>query len=58
MKIGIDVSQLAYERTGVANYLNNLVAQLLDVDKENEYILFFSSMRKRIQNSKFKIQNC
>ena len=57
MKIGIDVSQLAYENTGVANYLYNLVDNLLKIDKENEYVLFFSSLRKKIQNSKFKIQN-
>ena len=45
MKIGIDISQLAYSRTGVANYLKNLVEHLLLVDKENEYVLFYSSMR-------------
>ncbi len=53
MKIGIDISQLAYERTGVANYLGNLVSQLLKEDKENEYVLFFSSMRKNFQFSSF-----
>ena len=57
MKIGIDISQLAYENTGVANYLYNLVDNLLKFDKENEYVLFFSSLRKNLQNSKFKIQN-
>ncbi|MGI8420339.1 MAG: glycosyltransferase [Candidatus Levyibacteriota bacterium] len=49
MKIGIDISQLAYERTGVANYLRCLVEHLLEVDTENEYILFFSSMRNNFQ---------
>ncbi|MCL4418647.1 MAG: glycosyltransferase [Patescibacteria group bacterium] len=57
MKIGIDVSQLAYENTGVANYLENLSRNIIKTDSRNEYILFFSSLRKRIQNSKFKIQN-
>jgi len=57
MKIGIDVSQLAYPETGVANYLQNLVQKLVQIDKQNEYVLFFSSLRKRIQNSKFKTQN-
>ncbi len=51
MKIGIDISQLAYERTGVANYLKDLVMQLVKEDKENEYILFFSSLRKSFQFS-------
>ncbi len=45
MKIGIDISQLAYPNTGVANYLKNLLNALLEIDSKNEYILFFSSMR-------------
>lgn len=45
MKIGIDISQLAYQNTGVANYLGNLVKHLLKVDKENKYILFYSNLR-------------
>ena len=45
MKIGIDVSQLAYSNTGVANYLENLVRELIK-SKENEYVLFFSSLRR------------
>lgn len=57
MKIGIDISQLAYERTGVANYLKCLVEQLVAIDKENEYILFFSSMRKNFQFSMFNFQS-
>lgn len=52
MKIGIDISQLAYEQTGVANYLRNLVEHMIAVDKENEYVLFFSSLR-----NKFPISN-
>lgn len=46
MKIGIDVSQLAFENTGVANFLQNLVQNLVELDKENQYILFYSSLRK------------
>jgi len=57
MRIGIDISQLAYPNTGVANYLEGLLSELLKSDRENEYILFYSSLRTRIQNSKFKIQN-
>ena len=45
MKIGIDISQTAYQNTGVGNYLSNLVAKLLEIDKKNEYVLFFSSLR-------------
>src|SRR5687767_15029809 len=45
MRIGIDVSQTTYENTGVGNYLANLVSRILFEDKENEYVLFFSSLR-------------
>jgi hypothetical protein len=48
VKIGIDISQIAYENTGVAKYLYTLVENLLRMDKENEYILFFSSLRKNL----------
>jgi len=48
MKIGIDISQIAFERTGVANYVRNLVENLVKIDKENEYVLFFSSLRRKL----------
>ena len=44
MKIGIDISQLAYSG-GVPNYLYSLISTLLKQDAGNEYILFFSSLR-------------
>lgn len=63
MKIGIDISQTAYEGTGVANYLQNFVQNLLKTDKKNEYILFFSSLRrpipefvKSLLNSRIKLK--
>jgi len=56
MKIGIDISQIAYEGTGVANFLSNLVSNLLKFDKKNEYILFYSSLRRNFQFSSQKIQ--
>lgn len=53
MRIGIDISQIAYEKTGVSNFLYDLVENLLEVDNdnENEYVLFFSSLCMKIQNS-------
>lgn len=53
MRIGIDISQTAFGNTGVSNYLSNLVIALLEHDTENEYVLFFSSLRGSI-NSSFK----
>ena len=53
MKIGIDISQLAFANTGVANYLQNLVEALLKEKSDNEFILFFSSMRGVLPPSSF-----
>ncbi len=59
MKIGIDISQLAYEKTGVANFLSNLVENLVKQDSKNQYILFYSSLRKnfKLQTLNFKLNN-
>lgn len=48
MKIGIDISQLAYSHTGVANYLGKLILELVRLDQENQYVLFFSSLRREL----------
>lgn len=48
MKIGIDISQLTYRNTGVANYLKHLVKGLIEFDRDNEYILFYSSLRGKL----------
>lgn len=45
MKIAIDISQIIYE-TGVSTYTRNLVENLLQIDKENEYVLFGGSLRR------------
>ena len=42
MKIGIDISQTAFEGTGVAEYTKKLVETILKLDAENEYLLFFA----------------
>ncbi len=46
MKIAIDISQIIYG-TGVSSYTENLVRNLLKIDKENEYILFGGSLRRK-----------
>lgn len=45
MRIGIDVSPIIYG-TGVSLYTKNLVAALLEIDKENDYMLIGYSLRK------------
>lgn len=51
MRIGIDISQLAYKGTGVEKYLLGFVKSLLKIDSKNEYVLFFSSFRGKFQVS-------
>ncbi len=50
MRIGIDISQLAYSNTGVANLLKNLVNTLTEEGKNHEFILFYSSLRRPFNN--------
>lgn len=57
MKIGIDISQVAYEETGVSNYLLNWVRSLVKIDAKNEYILFFTSLRRSFQFSIFNFES-
>lgn len=47
MKIGIDISQIVYEGTGVAMYVREIVTALLKLDRKNDYVLFGASLRKR-----------
>ena len=53
MKIGIDVSQVVYQGTGVATYTRELVRALLTLDKKNEYVLFGSTLRRQKELSDF-----
>lgn len=58
MKIGIDCR--LWNETGVGRYIRNLVLNLQQLDKKNEYTLFILSKNKneilrQIQNDKFKI---
>ncbi len=57
MRIGIDVSQIVYEGTGVSQWITSLVEQLIKADSKNEYVLFFSSLRSNFQSSIFNFQS-
>ncbi|MBI4091604.1 MAG: glycosyltransferase [Candidatus Levybacteria bacterium] len=54
MRVGIDISQVAYGNTGVANYLSSLIREMIRQDAKNEYILFFSSLRGKFPISNFQ----
>lgn len=56
MRIGIDISQLAYPNTGVSNYLENLVLNLAKANKHS-FVLFFSSLRGGLPLSILEISN-
>jgi glycosyltransferase involved in cell wall biosynthesis len=47
MRIGIDISQIVHEGTGVEVYVRSMVESLLRVDSKNEYVLFGASVRRR-----------
>jgi len=47
MRIGIDVSQIVYQGSGIATYTQKLVENLLQLDQKNDYVLFGSSLRQR-----------
>lgn len=46
MRIGIDISQICYEGTGVARYVRELVTSLVEKGSSHNFVLFGSSLRK------------
>lgn len=55
MKIGIDISQIVYQGTGIARYTEKLVESLVTIDSNNEYVLFgYSLRRKQILENYYK----
>jgi len=53
MKIGIDISQIAYEGTGVAQYTSELVRNLISNDSTNSYKLIGFNFGKREYLARF-----
>ncbi len=50
MKIGIDISQITYQGTGVGRFTNSLVNALLENKNKNQYTFFFSSLRRNLDS--------
>lgn len=46
MRIGIDANWAIYEPAGIGRYSENLIKALLQVDRQNEYVLFFNFFKK------------
>lgn len=47
MNIGIDIRPALKAKTGVGNYVCNLISALVELDRENQYSLFSNSFRDR-----------
>lgn len=41
-RIGIDARMYGAEQTGIGNYIRNLINNLAEIDKKNQYIIFLS----------------
>lgn len=52
MKIAIDASRAVNERAGIGRYTLELIKKLIEIDKDNQYLLFFSFMRSSIYKKK------
>jgi glycosyltransferase involved in cell wall biosynthesis len=52
MRIGIDISQIVYG-TGVSIYTQEIVRNLLQIDRENNYLLFGGSLRRKADLERF-----
>lgn len=53
MRIGIDISQIVHEGTGVGSYVRNLVATLVRTDPDNDYVLLGASLRRKYEFVRF-----
>lgn len=62
MKIGIDARMYRSGVAGIGRYSQNLIKNLLEIDKENQYILFMTSAdaeefkKKKIENRNYQIR--
>ncbi len=48
MKISLDISQIVYSGTGVARFTDGLVNAILENDKNNDWLFFFSGLRRQL----------
>jgi glycosyltransferase involved in cell wall biosynthesis len=48
MNIGIDISQVVYEGTGVGRFTKGLIETILAYDTQNKWVFFFSAFRGKI----------
>jgi glycosyltransferase involved in cell wall biosynthesis len=59
IRIGIDIRPALHKRTGVGNYVLNLVQSLAKLSVDEEFVLFSNSFKDRFDIDEFKeLQNC
>ncbi len=59
IRIGIDARPALNQRTGVGNYVYNLIQSLAELNANEEFILFSNSFKDRFNIKKFKnLKNC
>jgi len=67
MYIAIDASRAINERAGIGRYSRELIKKMIEIDKKNDYLLFFSYFRKTpekerqlkiFQGPKVKLKTC
>jgi len=47
MRIGIDISQVVYEGTGVGRYVRELIPRVIAASPEHTFVLFAGSLRRK-----------
>lgn len=47
MRVGIDISQIVYEGTGVSRFTKGLIDAILKYETSHEWVFFLSSLRKK-----------
>lgn len=52
MRIAIDASRAVNETAGIGRYSRELIKKLVEIDKENEYLLFFSYVKSSPRKEK------
>jgi glycosyltransferase involved in cell wall biosynthesis len=52
MRIGIDARQMVINERGISNYIYNLTKNLLELDKNNEWVLYVNSKDAHINDPK------
>jgi glycosyltransferase involved in cell wall biosynthesis len=48
MKIGVDISQIVYQGTGVGRFIDGFVNSIVKYENDHDWILFFSALRQKL----------